>query len=176
MHFTLLIFPSAITAIHALPFAVKLGSQGTQTDRALLQKAIDEANTRLETLDSVLQGPHANTIIQKAFGSQADVQKIHSCVQKLVTGKVFIPAADVDMEAGNGAATDPQSKHITFSLGYFSGTTKEDSDRCAGTLIHEASHALCGTYDNLIIPTVNRLLSKQTILMGMLIVPTLKPS
>ncbi|KAJ3806899.1 hypothetical protein F5876DRAFT_68566 [Lentinula aff. lateritia] len=131
MHFTSLIIASAIT--------VKLGSQGTQIDRTLLQTAIDE----------VLQGPHASTVIQKTFGSQADVQKIHRCVQKLVTGKVFIPAADVNEAAGNGVggATDPQSKHITFSLGYFSGTTKEDSDRRAGTLIHEASHALCGTYD-----------------------------
>ncbi|KAE9390934.1 hypothetical protein BT96DRAFT_1001832 [Gymnopus androsaceus JB14] len=116
-----------------------------------LQNALVSANLVLKALEHEIDGSEGEKRINNAFGSRVDRAAVKKCIQKLTNprNKLEFPhGAAVDHSVNAIAATnmaDP-GKGITFGT-FFIGNTEEDNDMRVGTIIHEATHALCGTVD-----------------------------
>jgi len=126
------------------------GSQyaGFQEDSARIDKAVGDAHTRIEAMHTAINNPtdpiHAKAI-EKAFGKTPDMAALRTHVDALRAGHITINnARSGNLDANALAATNTATKHIRMGAAFHDQLT--DQQR-AGTVIHEASHAILGTKD-----------------------------
>ncbi|KAF9044149.1 hypothetical protein BJ165DRAFT_1405003 [Panaeolus papilionaceus] len=132
----------------AFALTAKIGSDGPQANRLKIDNALIEANDKLTKMTAFLNGPSPGTqkAFTDAFGTNANIAEIKKRVAAIYTGNIVIYDAEASPLATQGATdvsvTPPK---IYFGSVFYSSTTSiEDA---AGTIIHEASHALVGTTD-----------------------------
>jgi hypothetical protein len=140
-----------------LPLKVDLGEKGDkgkylEADVNRLHEANAIANLQIHAMHRVVQNPDREEhkkILVNTFGKHYDIGAIKGHVDKLMTGTVQV--ADVrDKSMPNSALAKTKysgkpNANIRFGPAYHD-SKKTNHDR-AGTLIHEASHALLGTKD-----------------------------
>ncbi|KAF8906196.1 hypothetical protein CPB84DRAFT_1745063 [Gymnopilus junonius] len=139
----LIYFSSGIAAI-SLKF--RLGDGGSDANKQKVKgAALKTANRQIGKMETVLNrpNPQSEPAVVAAFGENANIDEIKKHVQTLKTGKILV----LNAEPANGVtqgATATGNKHVTFGNVFYGSTDKER----AGTLIHEASHALNSAVDH----------------------------
>lgn len=90
--------------------------------------------------------PYNKLILNQAFGKGHDLEEIKQNVKALKHSDVMISTVRGHLDKNTFAWAHSNGK-IEFDHKYY--TLKTDRER-AGTLIHEASHAILGTKDNFV--------------------------
>ncbi|KAF9044024.1 hypothetical protein BJ165DRAFT_1404897 [Panaeolus papilionaceus] len=155
---------------YAAAFILKIGDGGKEADRKIIEDAavigeskfyvtifilldieasyrfmlFSTANNRLGKMLAALNGPMPgqNNVIMTAFGPQANILEIRNRVEKMINGRLLVQSPDIYPNV-EMAATGASTKVLLFGRLFFIATEKER----AGTIIHEASHALAETVD-----------------------------
>ena len=99
-------------------------------------------------MQAVLNGPNpeTNPHVVNAFGANPNIPAIKDTVGKLENGRILVPHTDPDPKLTQGG-TRTDNKHVTFGSTFYDDKATPPDQR-AGTIIHEASHAIAGTVDH----------------------------
>lgn len=106
------------------------------------------ANQQIKNMQAVLNGPNpkAHPAVVKAFGNNANIEAIKNNVNRFAdpsTGKIKVPHSEA-MAGITQGATNTNTKEISFGSAFFNS----DAKTRAGTVIHEAAHAVNGAVDH----------------------------
>ncbi|CAA7263797.1 unnamed protein product [Cyclocybe aegerita] len=144
--FTVLLVAALSMQTLAAPLTAKIGSDGSQANRKAIQDALPVANQKIKNMQAVVGGSNAKNhpAVVKAFGKDANVGEIKKTVGKLADGRIVVPHTDAAPGVTEGA-TNPKNGHVTFGSTFYQSGKSANSR--AGTIIHEASHALGKTVD-----------------------------
>ncbi|KAF9563494.1 hypothetical protein CPC08DRAFT_748946 [Agrocybe pediades] len=155
---TLLIAISVANGIFAVPLSLSHAEPTTDEERKNLKKLQDAntvANNQIPQMEKVLADPNNEKhkpLIEAAFGKNADLNKVKENVEKLRTGTV-----PVDLKTAPGGGTiahtsydkpHPPMKPVDVKFGKKYHNSAENTR--AGTLIHEATHYLGNTGDDIV--------------------------
>ncbi|CAA7263760.1 unnamed protein product [Cyclocybe aegerita] len=144
--FTVLLVAALSMQTLAAPLTAKIGSDGSQANRHAIENAMPVANQKIKNMQAVIGSSNAKShpAVRKAFGNDANVGKIRKTVDKLANGRIVVPHTDSASGVTEGA-TNPRNGHVTFGSTFYQSGKSANSR--AGTIIHEASHALGKTVD-----------------------------
>ncbi|KAJ3498149.1 hypothetical protein NLJ89_g10256 [Agrocybe chaxingu] len=140
-------------AAHCLPYIPeymepdeKLNSGVFTYAKHHLDVAHAEANSQIDELDKLLKQPKKIYMphIINTFGLDANVKEIKKVVKKLKTGTIKISKVHAGKKEKTNASSNPEEGSIKLYEGFYA---KHSHRSMAGTLIHEATHALAGTHD-----------------------------
>jgi isochorismate synthase EntC len=115
---------------------------------------VQAANKQIEAMHTIVNNPEKEehkAILNEHFGEHHNIKQITQYVNRLKTGTVKIGAikdttlAKVVIATTRKMDTDP---NIRFGNTFHSEESKRTPKDAAGTLIHEASHALLKTKDH----------------------------
>jgi hypothetical protein len=98
----------------------------------------------------VIKNPHHpahQSIINEAFGPNPNLKKIGENVEQLRHGKISIEHLHHG-NLGKGVYADTSERHRTVRLGSDFHWHHQNDESRAGTLIHEAAHALFDAHDH----------------------------
>ncbi|KAF8150241.1 hypothetical protein B0H34DRAFT_180863 [Crassisporium funariophilum] len=135
----------SLKGAYSAPLRALVGD-GASSDRTRVKNAVDDAHGMVGNMQHVLDSPNpqSNRHIVKAFGHNANIPAIQHTVDALHNGRIKVPNPD-PIHTGMGH-TNMQTGHVGFGSAFHSPSTT-DRER-AGTVIHEATHALAGTVDH----------------------------
>jgi hypothetical protein len=96
---------------------------------------------------TAVHAANANALIKRAFGDSVNVAEVIRCVDLMADpgAKFRVPSIEPTLRSGH-AGVEAGTKILHFGS-FFNGASKQDEDLRTSTLIHEASHAFCGTVD-----------------------------
>ncbi|KAF8150131.1 hypothetical protein B0H34DRAFT_862781 [Crassisporium funariophilum] len=135
----------SLKGAYSAPLRALVGD-GAPSDRTRVKNAVDDAHGMVGNMQHALDSsnPQSNRHIVKAFGHNANIPAIQHTVDALHNGRIKVPNPD-PTHTGMGY-TNMQTGHVGFGSAFHSPYTT-DKER-AGTVIHEATHALAGTVDH----------------------------
>jgi hypothetical protein len=111
---------------------------------------IQPANEQIDAMHTIVDGhenPKHKAILNEHFGEHHDIEAIKAHVNMLKTGEVKIGAIKDNLKKSTTiAVTHPKTGVIRF--GTPAHSAKRPAKSTAGTLLHEASHALLQTKDH----------------------------
>jgi len=151
--FLFLLFSALYVSSIPLTLNLDLPADYNQADGDRLIEANRIANLQIDAMHKVLQNPSQKKnkkILRQTFGKNFDYNAIKRHVDDLKTGTVKV--SDVNSAAMPGGVRAKTSNSgeprasVSFGPDYHDPTKMSDNGR-AGTLIHEAAHALFGAKD-----------------------------
>jgi len=171
----LIVFAHSVASLSITPLAPPANPQETQY-LAVLNKAVDLANTRITAMDNVLKNSGTSEhkkIIDATFGTNSqylDTGFMKNTVARLKTGQVPVQlplasgAQTIAFTLYDDTKTPMVPLHVEFGKKYYAKTTSLSAQ--AATLLHEATHYLSDTGDYIIdrtfIPGSDHRISKDT--------------
>ncbi|PPQ73233.1 hypothetical protein CVT26_015036 [Gymnopilus dilepis] len=145
---TFTLWAATLKGVVSMPLGAIIGD-GSPENKAKITESLEIANKQIKNMDAVNNGPNsqAHPAVIKAFGKNANVDAIRANVGRLATEKIKIPHTDPVNGVTQGATRImPPGQKAEVSFGHvFYGSNAHVR---AGTIIHEAAHAIHGAVDH----------------------------
>ncbi|PPQ69169.1 hypothetical protein CVT26_003543 [Gymnopilus dilepis] len=140
----LTLWAATLQGVVAIPLRAVV-MDGTPSNVQKIKEATEIANKQVHNMQAVLNGPNpkAHPAVVKAFGTNANIPEIKANVEKLANGKIVVPSPEPAAGITQGA-TNVNDKKVTFGSAFFNS----DAKTRAGTVLHEATHAIHGAVDH----------------------------
>jgi len=144
--FAIIVSVVSLQGVISVPLKALIGD-GSPDNKAKINEAVNVANGQIKNMQAVLNGPNpkSHPAFVKAFGTNGNVDEVKKNVNQMAEDrpKLRIPGADPVSGVTQGA-TNTATKDVSFGSVFFQSNAKER----AGTVIHEAAHALNGAVDH----------------------------
>ncbi|KAF8881040.1 hypothetical protein CPB84DRAFT_1873596 [Gymnopilus junonius] len=125
----------------------------TQASLANVHAAVNEAHNQIMNIKKMMDENHPDlhAHLTNAFGPNYNKEEIHKTINRLATGKIDIAQTNAPNDEGN-ETTNAIAKHSSGAQAdrvvFYEKFHRKTLDAQAGTVIHEATHALARTKDH----------------------------